>query len=330
MQGAISTTYVRLLYEYLQQRGLDGASLLGEAPPDASDLGLSRITMRRWAQLLDRAALQLPEPALGLRIGAIIGPTHLGVLGYVIQCCSTLGEALLRLRQFERLVYDAESAVLHTATDRVWLQWGLAHGKPGQLVDETAIAALVSYARKITAQPLIAPLEVSFVNPAPADIAPYCEFFGCPVHFEAPATVVALRPEAMQQPLRQPDPALRDILDRQAEALLAKLPERDDFQQSLQRQLIGLLREGEPDLDRVASQLDCSPRTLQRRLRERGLGFQQLLDQTRHSLALDYLRDPRLQLAEIALLLGYSEQSAFNRAFRRWSGQTPQQARGQR
>ncbi|MGV2482027.1 UNVERIFIED_CONTAM: AraC family transcriptional regulator, partial [Salmonella enterica subsp. enterica serovar Weltevreden] len=71
MQGAISTTYVRLLYEYLQQRGLDGATVLGEAPPDASALGLSRITMRRWAQLLDRAALQLPEPALGLRIGAI-------------------------------------------------------------------------------------------------------------------------------------------------------------------------------------------------------------------------------------------------------------------
>lgn len=330
MQGAISTTYVRLLYEYLQQRGLDGASLLGEAPPDASDLGLSRITMRRWAQLLDRAALQLPEPALGLRIGAIIGPTHLGVLGYVIQCCSTLGEALLRLRQFERLVYDAESAVLHTAADRVWLEWGLTHGKPGQLVDETAIAALVSYARKITAQPLIPPLEVCFVNPAPADITPYREFFGCPVHFDAPATVVALCPEAMQQPLRQPDPALRDILDGQAETLLAKLPERDDFQQSLQRQLIGLLREGEPDLDRVAGQLQCSPRTLQRRLRERGLGFQQLLDQTRHSLALDYLHDPRLQLAEIALLLGYSEQSAFNRAFRRWSGQTPQQARSRR
>lgn len=92
----------------------------------------------------------------------------------------------------------------------------------------------------------------------------------------------------------------------------------------MQQLLVRLLPEGEVSVDKVARALHQSTRTLQRRLAERGMSWQQLLDRTREQLARQYLRDPGLSLAEIGLLLGYSEQSAFTRAFRRWTGQTPQ------
>jgi AraC-like DNA-binding protein len=91
----------------------------------------------------------------------------------------------------------------------------------------------------------------------------------------------------------------------------------------VRRQIVRLARDGEPSLEKVAEALHVSPRTLRRRLQERDRQFRTLRDDTLRRLAEDHLRDPRLQLAEVALLLGYSEQSAFTRAFRRWTGETP-------
>ena len=103
----------------------------------------------------------------------------------------------------------------------------------------------------------------------------------------------------------------------------------DTVVEAWRRTLVVLIREGRPSLAELARAHHMSPRSLQRRLAERGLGFQRLLDDTRQHLAESYLRQPGLELAEIALLLGFSEQSAFTRAFRQWVGQAPAQWRKQ-
>ena len=113
------------------------------------------------------------------------------------------------------------------------------------------------------------------------------------------------------------------MLETQAAALLAALPQADDFAQAVAQRIARRLREGEAVLAAVADDLHVSTRTLHRRLEARGQNFHALREQTRQRLACDYLADPRLTLAEIAQLLGYSEQSAFNRAFRRWQGMSP-------
>lgn len=95
----------------------------------------------------------------------------------------------------------------------------------------------------------------------------------------------------------------------------------------LRKAIARALREGEPDIDRISAQLGASARTLQRRLKDDETSFRQELNVVRYELAQSYLRDPRLQLAGVAILLGYSEQSAFNRAFRHWSGRTPREVR---
>src|SRR5262249_44944334 len=119
------------------------------------------------------------------------------------------------------------------------------------------------------------------------------------------------------------DAALVQVLEAQAESLLAELPDSDDFEQAIRRSVTRLAREGEPSLERVADELHLAPRTLRRRLEARDQAFRELRDDTLRRLAESYLADPRLTLAEIAQLLGYSEQSAFSRSFSRWTGCSP-------
>lgn len=322
MMGQISTTYVRLLFEFLECEGFDPVTILGEAPPSEDDLGLSRYPVARWATLLARAERHLQRPTLGLEVGQLIAPRHFGVLGYVTQYCRTLGEALLRLRALERLVYDVNPGALSFEGDQVCLRWGQAAGRPGALVDETAIAALVSYVRRLAAAPL-SPTQVRFINLAPADLKPYRQFFDCPVAFAAEETVVAWPAAAMALPLRQPDPHLRDLLDQQAQRLLAQLPCGSARLAVLRQVLAQQLRDGTPTLKTAAAALHCAPRSLQRHLQVEGLQFQQVLDDLRRQLAEDHLADPRLQIGDIARLLGFSEQAAFTRAFQRWTGLSP-------
>jgi AraC-like DNA-binding protein len=113
------------------------------------------------------------------------------------------------------------------------------------------------------------------------------------------------------------------------ERVLAEIPQEDGMLVSVRRAVAEAMREGDPNLTRVAKKMAMSPRTLQRQLKEQGMEFKQLVDDTRRRFALSYLRDRRHTLTEIAFLLGYSEASAFNRAFKRWTGSTPLAYRSQ-
>ena len=321
-QGVVPSTYVRLLYEYLERQGLDGKKLLKEPPPEAVDRGLGRYPVQRWRQLLEKAAAQLGDPLLGLHLGRSITPAHFGVIGYVLLACGNLGAALQRLQQYQRLIYDVNPMRYRVEKASVVLEWGVEQGRPGALADETAIAALVQMARDLTGH-AFPPEEVCFVNTAPASVKPYRDYFGCPVKFDQPHTVVRFAQRLLALPLRQPDAALLALLQQQADTLLGELPSGDNIEQAVCRCIATQSREGEPTLERVAAALHTTPRTLHRRLEKEGCNFRGLREHTRQRLAEDYLRDPRLHLAEIAQLLGFSEQSAFSRSFRRWTGQSP-------
>ena len=322
VRGVVPSTYVALLFEYLQARGVDAPALLGEAAPDSGDRRVGRYPVSRWQRLLHTAAAHLDDPLLGLHLGQTITPAHWGVMGYVFMACANLGAALNRMEQYQRLLYDVNPLRYSVVGDCVELQWGVEYGRPGALVDECAIAALVQMVRHITGKSL--PLrQVSFVNAAPADSQPYTRFFGCPVRFGQAQTVVQFQAALLATALSKPDLALVRVLEQQADALLAELPDIDDFEQAVRRCIAYVAREGEASLERVADELHTSPRTLRRRLDDLDKPFRTLRDDTLRRMAESHLADPRLTLPEIALLLGYSEQSAFTRAFTRWTGVSP-------
>ncbi|WP_271009880.1 AraC family transcriptional regulator [Paucibacter sp. B51] len=326
-EARVAASYVQLLYEHLAALGLDAAALLGPGPA----AGEHFVALKRWQALLQRAQALDPGPpaTFALRLGRGISPRHFGVIGYAALACGTLAQALQRLERHHRSVYDVNQAQVELGPDGLHIVWGVERGRPGPLVDETALAALMHLTRDLSGKPLRA-LGVDFVNPRPADVKPYEAYFGGPVRFAQPLTRLTLAHADLALPLRASDSALLALLDEQAERLLQELGTHQALSEPLalwRHTLIGLIRSGRTALADLAQALHLSPRSLQRRLSEQGSSFQTLLDQTRQQLAEAYLRDPELELSEVAGLLGYSEHSALSRAFRQWTGQTPQEWR---
>lgn len=322
LRGTVPSSYVLLLYDYLTAQGHDATALLGHAPPAQGDAP-ARYPIADWKALLEKAAHALSDPLLGLHLGQQITPAHFGLMGYVLLACPSLGAALQRLREFERLFYDVSPLQVHGTANGLILEWGTENGRPGPLVDEAAIMALVQIARNITGQASLAAQRIDFVNAASLPVAEYESAFGCPVRFSQDATRVLVPLAWLALPLRQPDPHLLALLRDQAAEQLRRLPPRGALSARIRDEIPALLQAGTASADTVAQRLHLSTRSLHRQLALEGLQFRALRDECLYQLACDYLADWRIQLSEIAQLLGYSEQSAFTRAFRRWSGTSP-------
>lgn len=322
----VPETYAQLLYEYLEIHGQSPETLLG-APWPAPDLnGLGGLAVERWAQMLEIAAAHLDDPQIGLHVGQTISLRHLGILGPVLAACDTLGTALAKLAHYQRLIFDVVPMTQRAGPGWVELAWELHDHTPCPLVAESSLAVLTTFIRSLV-RGGFTPLAVGFAHSHPGDAVPYEVFFGCPVRFGASSAQVRLDAESLSAPLKSPDPSLMSVLEQHADRLLAQLPQPDAVVAQVRQAIAHALREGEPGIDSISARLRQSSRTLQRRLGAAGTRFRAELNLVRHQLAQSYLKDPRLQIVDIALLLGYSEHSAFTRAFREWTGETPQSAR---
>ncbi len=320
VRGMVPLMLVRLLALHVQERHVSVKGM-----PDLASMGanpLGRFSAESYCQLLIDAAERLQDPLLGLHLGQTLRPNHLGALGYVLLACENLGAALARIERYHRLVHDINPLQHVIEGDHLVLQWDIAQGKPGALFDEVGVSAIVQFARDVCGQNL--PLQqIDFVNPPPADTRPYTAFFGCPVRFGQPLTRLVIPLRSLLMPLRQPDATLRQLMEAQVDAALAQLPDTGDLSEATRRVVAHLAPSGLPTLEQVASELRLSNRIFYRRLAEQGMNFRELRETTLRQVAELHLRDPRLTLAEVGALLGYSEQSAFTRAFKRWTGCSP-------
>ncbi len=292
------------------------------------------VPMHIWQNMLDQAVHLHVEGSgqVALLIGACVQPRHIGVLGYLVLACSNLADAMLAYQRYERLFYGHNLAEIQMTADEVEIRWAPLESSDessGRWHDSCAIAALITFLRRQMREPP-PPALVAFCFAAPVteeEQIAYEVFFQCPVRFADHYTRVRFPRSYLTLSMPQCDPGLKDLLDRQAQALLHALPDSEPWERALQHVMLRLMPEGRTQLPEVAHSLHVSVRSLQRRLEQRGMTWQQLLDRTRSHLAQQYLQDASLSLAEIAHLLGYSEQSAMTRAFVRWTGSTPAQAR---
>ncbi len=322
----ISSDLTGLLQAFLQKEGLSypdiDAALAGYAPG-------TRMPLEEWWSWLDLLDARLQRPALGLQIGACLQMEHAGALGYLSTSCRTLAEVMQRYERFQRLLYDGAHSMLVAGDGWVGLRWMEGYDRVSPRSDEVLFGGMMTFMRMLVDAEgrRYRPAFIEFCWPAPDDTSVYEEFFGAPVRFGQPFNTVATTLESLAWPVANRHPRALDGADAQAEAMLGQLPSRETFLEKLQRVLMRALHEGEPTLEAMASAMAMSVRTFQRRLTEKHLTFRDVLQQTRLVLARHYLADPRLSLNEIGFLLGYSEQSAFQRAFRDWTGDTPQRAR---
>jgi len=318
----VSGDLAALLLRFIEQKQLDAPELqkqLCQYPP------ASRMTFRSWWYYLDQLQALMPKIPIGLELGLAIEPAYLGVLGYLTLSCDTVAEALQRFEHYQRLLHDGETASTRLSQDQFCIHWSSQFGISTQLSDEVLIMGMVKNLRIITGNNDLQPCRVQFVGAQPQGGIDYRRWLDCPVSFEQPELMLCFPLDYLKRPVSHSDPSLKKLLDQQAQALLDVIPRQEVFYQQLQQAIVKVIQSGTPTQEKVASLLKLSSRTLHRRLYEQGLEFRTLLQQTRLQLAKQYLAERKLRLTEIALLLGYSEQSAFTRAFRQWSGETPLQ-----
>jgi AraC-like DNA-binding protein len=171
------------------------------------------------------------------------------------------------------------------------------------------------------------PRKIHFAHEAPARASEHSRIFGCRVVFASEANALVFEHDFVERAVPAADEKLYRVLKRHMERMLGDAPRRDDLAGIVIRAIGQAMAEGEPKLKRIAARLAVSPRTLERRLKARGASYRALLDDTRKRFAVSYLSENRHSLSEIAFLLGYSEVSAFNRAFKRWTDSTPSEYR---
>lgn len=283
----------------------------------------SRISFGQWWAMLDQLQQRFPQRNVGLELGQRVQPAHLGMLGYLTLASDTVGEALLEFQRYQGLLHDGERATIELADERMVLSWSRNYGPSTRLSDEVIVGGLLRFLRVITGRADLRPLAVDFTFKKPINTLDYFVAFDAPVHFAQNCTALQFPCEYLSLPVTNSDPGLKLLLERQAQAALAVLPQGESFIQGLRSALLRAMRSGRANSAEIATLLNMSERTLFRRLSEQGLSFKVILAQTRTQLAQEYLRDKRLTLSEIALLLGYSEQSAFSRAFKRETGLSP-------
>jgi AraC-like DNA-binding protein len=325
----ITQTYAQLLIAYVQQYYPAPDQLLAQLNLAALSLHpgkVGRIPLLEFTEKLHQVQgemrrLGLDADNLAIHMAKLINPAHFGVLGYLILACANMAEALALLNRYARLLDDHYTMTTEIDFDRVVLSWDVT-AREDVLFFEMGLASMVQFMSNLTG--LAPPLTIVHLTSAPkADRTVVDDFFQCPVLYEQPLMRLEFATHLLATPIKQADKALLDLLSIQADQALAQLPQGREWEQKVRQEIVRLCHEAVPTLDKVASNLFITPRTLQRHLATEGLRFQPLLDETRRHLAEQYLHEGRLQLTDIAELLGYSDQSALTRAFKRWTGNTP-------
>lgn len=303
------------------------------APTLFAAAGVDRRDTLRYAELcaLYEAAAHLTgDPAFGLHVGERTRAEDYGLLGYAAAHSFSLGQSLERLVALQAVWTQAVAFELRSRSGGAALRYrdreGVAPSRRRQECEQM-MAAVLAFARAGTGED-VRPLEIRFEHKAPDEAGEHKRIFGCPLLFGASATEIIFAREALSTPILRSDPTLGALMQHQAETVLAGRRRREPLLDAVRSQVENALEAGAaPSLEEVARRLAMGPRTLQRRLREQGWTWRLLCEGERIRIAKDLLADPRVPLAQIAFRVGFSQASAFHRAFRRIEKITPRHYR---
>jgi AraC-like DNA-binding protein len=320
MSGALAETLER-------HYGVDPRPLYVRAGLDPGMIGKAgaRYPFCALRKLWQEAAEATGDPCLGLVVGRHLRPGNTQVLGFAWLASSTLEEALDRWLRYHRVASTAAVFRRRVEHDLAVYSFDAARGVNPLpvMLGEASLAALVAMCRRASTEDF-SPLWVRLRRPDPGQRIRYEEWFQAPVEFGAAENAIALKIVDIRQPLPAGNPELAGAADKWLARMLVQVDEAEVVGQ-VRELLTQLLSSGHATEREIASRLNRSVSSLQRDLRKEGTSFRTLLEETRHRLAEKLLSGEGRSIGQVAFLLGYSDQSTFTRAFRRWTGRSPGQ-----
>lgn len=325
------TIGAKIVVQELRRQVLDVERIVNEAGLEMREINREEgwIPFLKHAALLEIPAHETGDDYFGLHIAEQVDPRDLGALGYIGLSSQTLGDALLNLERYLATITEAFRIELSLEDDFAHVTFKFTH--PSFLRHRQANeygASVFVKAYEFFTKSEITPARVQFVHAFNGDAQEHIKVLGCPVTFGQKRNMVILNRKDLATPIETADHRLLRILTMHCDEILKKYASnKPEHITKLERCIIDLLPKGQAKAKVVATELGLSERTLVRNLAERGTSFSEVLSQLRHELALKYLREPELNLTQIAFLLGYANQSSFSAAFKRTTGQTPREMR---
>ncbi len=315
----------------LRQLGVDPLEILDQTGIDLAK-GANpewRVSREDFGDLMARCVEASGDEAFGLLAAEHLQPQVLHSLGLAWLASDTVYDGLQRLQRFSGLVSSGMVLRLAEEGERVHLYLSAAPGlEQGVPASHDYAVGMITRMCRLTLGEFLAPLIIRMKRTPPAEPERWEYLLSSRVVFAAEDTRVTWSRSDIMEPLVTGDPKLARINDEHTTAYLKNFQSRSATRDVVDK-IIERLPDGAPNQQQIAALLNVSNRTLQRKLREEGTSFIDLLQDTRLQLARKYLSSPGRSVVETAYLLGFSEPSTFSRAFKRWTGQSPAQYREQ-
>lgn len=315
----------RNLLDALQAAGVDTLAI-------ANGLGLSADSLETGMTFVDADRLfcaawdAIADPCIGLQAGALVQPERFGVVGIAAMSSADFGTAVQCKARYWRLIWgDAYEVRLGVAEAAAVLTPAGPVRPYTQAKVDMELASLLAFGRKFTGRHIV-PVRLTLCQPPPAWRERYEEVFGCPVHFSSDENSLVFARQDFALPLLSRNAEVAALMTGGAEAALSRLGKgaiRSQVGVVIDRMLEG----DEPTLTAVARRMHRSVRTLQRQMADEEIRFTDVLDERRRAAGERYLGQSAATSQEVAFLLGFSTPSSFFRAFKRWTGQTPEEWR---
>jgi AraC-like DNA-binding protein len=314
--------WVRGLLNAAELVGIEQSEILSKAGVSAQEVGdqAGRLSLDKMVRIWRAGEALSADPLFGFHMGLHLRPTHFQLVAFTMLSSETLSEALEKIMKYQRLISDGGEIDVYPEGDLACLVYKPARSDFSYHQIDVALVAIVAFTRwLLNKEAVVEKVAVKHANTL--GTMEYEAFFGSSVSFNSDKNALYFEPQLLQERLPGHDSGLAAMHEQLADSQLQRLSVVSivgQVQQILSKPGQMLLSR-----DEVAQQLAMSGRSLQRKLQEESISFQQIQDQLRHQTALKLLNDADTSLAEIAEHLGFAESSTFYRAFKRWEGVTP-------
>lgn len=328
MTATYLASTANLSWKVIKSYGIDPVDLFEAAHIDLEKVACAgcRISYRSVDKLWELKTRLIKDPCMGLRMADFWHPSYLNALGYSWLASSTLKEALNRLVRYIHIVTETIELELEQREEELDLivHYNSRVASLPQRCD-ARLSLILSMCRSNFGDEL-KPVRVSFIHASPACAEQFHDFFKSPVLFSQPSNILTFRLKDTTQKLSGANPYLAEINDKVVIKYVDHL-RKNDIVQRTKTIIAEHISSGKVTNKMIAQKLFMSVRSFQRALERVNKTYREILAETRRDLAEGYINNPIVELQEVAYLLGFTEYSAFSRAYKQWTGKSPAQVR---